>query len=353
MRMRLNLLSEVPQLWAQAVQRWRRLNRSLRIEFGGRRAPSRPDEYVLYQTLVGAWPVALVGDDGGWPSGIDEFRRRIKQYFIKAVREAKTVSSWTDQDELYEKGCLAFVDTILDENGNHAFLGDCRAFVRRVACAAMLNGLSQTVLKCCSPGVPDIYQGTEFWDLNLVDPDNRRTVDFAARRRALAALSGAEAAQGLTPATVRRLLRHWPDGHIKLHILRRCLQVRQARSALFVEGSYEPLTVRGEHAHHVVAFARRHQGDVAVIAAGRLFAALQSRDDDPTALRWGDSALQFDALGQTDLVDAFAGRRIAVEMAGATAEIPLGSLFETLPVAVLTASPTRPLPRRPRPGSRL
>jgi (1->4)-alpha-D-glucan 1-alpha-D-glucosylmutase len=346
-RMRLNLLSEVPQLWAEAVQRWRRFNRSLRIEAGDRRAPSRPDEYILYQTLVGAWPAAFVTDGDSWTSGLEEFRERIKQYLMKAVREAKTVSSWADRDEAYEEGCLAFVDAILDQDSNNAFWGDFRAFVRQIAGAAMLNSLSQTVLKCFSPGVPDIYQGTEFWDLSLVDPDNRRAVDFAARRRDLAALSVAEPAPGLSePASVQHLLRDWPDGRIKLHVLRRCLQVRQTRPTLFSQGSYEPLTVRGERSQHVVAFARRHEGDIAVIAAGRLFATLQGQSDDPTALGWGDSALELDGFSQVGLIDAFAGRRVAVRNHGGTAAIPLESLFGTLPVAVLTARPTKP-PLRP------
>ena len=352
LRMRLNLLSEVPQLWAEAVQRWRRWNRALRTEVGGRRAPSRSDEYILYQTLVGAWPAALVNDGGAWPSGLGEFRARVKDYLVKAVREAKTVSSWTDQDEPYERGCLAFVDAILDENGNNAFLGDCRAFVRHIAFAAVLNSVAQTVLKCFTPGVPDIYQGTEFWDLSLVDPDNRRAVDFDARRTALAELSGAGTGENpCESVNVERPLRDWPDGRIKLHVLRRSLQLRRKRPLLFAHGSYEPLMARGERSHHVVAFTRRHEGDVAVIAVGRLFAALQMNGDDPTALDWGDSVLPVDGLGQSDLVEVFTGRRIVAGTAADASWIPLRSLFGTLPVAVLTASLTKLPPRRPRSAS--
>jgi (1->4)-alpha-D-glucan 1-alpha-D-glucosylmutase len=353
LRMRLNLLSEVPQRWAEAVQRWRRWNRSLRSDVGDRRAPSRPDEYILYQTLVGAWPAALVDDGSAWPSGLGEFRARIKDYLVKAVREAKTVSSWTDQDEPYEKGCLAFLDAILDENGNNAFLGDCRAFVRHIAFAAVLSSLAQIVLKCFSPGVPDIYQGTEFWDLSLVDPDNRRAVDFDARRTALAALSGAGTGEdSCGSVNVDRLLRGWPDGRIKLHVLRQSLQLRRMRPLLFAHGSYEPLMVEGERSHHVVAFTRRHEDEVAVIAVGRLFAALQIRSDEPTALDWGESALPVDELGQADLVEAFTGRRIVAQTADGASRIPLRNLFAPLPIAVLTASQTKPPPRRPRSGSR-
>jgi (1->4)-alpha-D-glucan 1-alpha-D-glucosylmutase len=353
LRIRLNLLSEVPQRWAETVQRWRRWNRSLRTDIGGRRAPSRPDEYILYQTLVGAWPASLVDGGDAWPSGLGEFRGRVKDYFVKAVREAKTVSSWTDQDEPYEKGCLAFLDAILDENHNNSFLGDCRAFVRYIAFAAVLNSLAQIVLKCFSPGVPDIYQGTEFWDLSLVDPDNRRAVDFDARRSALAALSRTTAGQDYhEPTDVRLMLRGWPDGRVKLHVLRRALQLRRARASLFAHGAYEPLTVRGERSQHVVAFRRRHGSDVAVIAVGRLFAALQGRDEDPTALDWRDSVLHIDDLGQANLVDAFTGRRVVADSDGPSATIRLPDLFAILPVAALTPLPTRSLPHHRRSESR-
>jgi (1->4)-alpha-D-glucan 1-alpha-D-glucosylmutase len=339
-RSRLNLLSEVPERWAESVQRWRRYNRSLRSEVGGRRAPSRADEYILYQTLVGAWPAELVGEDAAWPSGLDEFRSRIKHYLVKAVREAKAISSWADQNEDYEAGCLAFVDSILDEHGNGAFLGDCRSFVRQIAFAAVLNSLSQTVLKSFSPGVPDIYQGTEFWDLSLVDPDNRRAVDFDARRQVLAALSHDVRGAGICdPATVESLLRNWPDGRIKLYVLRRALHLRRTQSSLFAHGSYEPLMVRGRHAHRVIAFLRRHEGRIAVVAVGRLFAGIDTDGDDPASLNWGDTVLEMNGLGRTDLVDAFTGRRVAVCVSGAGALIPLPSLFATLPVAALTPHP--------------
>ena len=337
-RLRLNVLSEIPEVWAGAVRRWRRINRSWRSEVDGRRAPSRLDEYMIYQSLVGAWPMDLLHDVRQQAPALAGFRARLKQFVEKAVREAKSISSWTDPNEGYERACLAFVDAILDAERDNPFLEECRKFVDRIAFPATLGGLSQTVLKCFSPGVPDVYQGSELWDLSLVDPDNRRPVDYHARRLALAGLPPTLASGVGDPATAGTLLARWPDGHLKLYVLRLALQLRDACPALFAAGAYDALPVRGARSPHVVAFARRHETAAAVVAVGRLFVALDDGQGEPGRWDWGDTALHLNGLGTRAFVDIFTGRRFTPDVPAESQQIPISSLFSTLPIAALIAT---------------
>jgi (1->4)-alpha-D-glucan 1-alpha-D-glucosylmutase len=326
-RARLNVLSEIPGPWASAAERWRRLNRPHKTVVEGREAPDANEEYLYYQTLVGAWPL-------GAPSAAEweEFARRIEEYMIKALREAKVHTSWITPNEPYEAAARQFVRRTLDRAASPAFLADVAEFQGPVGRAGMLNSLSQIVLKIASPGVPDFYQGTEVWDLSLVDPDNRRPVDYARRRELLASLREEEAAapQGLAA----RLLARPEDGRVKMHVTRAALRFRGAARDLFERGSYVPLSASGARSAHVCAFARRLGPRAAVAAAGRFFLALGAAERPPVGrAAWGDTALALPAdLSETAWRDALTGRRIR---AGAT--LALADLFAELPAALLEA----------------
>ncbi len=268
-RARLAVLSTMPREWREAVQRWAHLNQRWKKKIDGAPAPDRNDEYLLYQTLIGAWPVELM--DGHWDAAVAaRFIDRIQACMTKALREAKVHSAWTRPDEPYEQATADFVARVLDRNGARPFLDAFLPLQGRVAERGVDNALVQLALKLTCPGVPDIYQGTELWDLSLVDPDNRRPVDFA-RRKTL--LQDAKAWQSLAPAARRRRVeawrRHWHDSAIKLHVLYRLLQLRIAQPALFRDGAYRPLDVEAEATGRegVVAFARvRASARIIVVA---------------------------------------------------------------------------------------
>ncbi len=257
-RLRIAALSELPHDWRERVSRWIRLNQGFKT--GG--APDANDEYFLYQTMVGAWPCD--GDGGGDGDGAaqDAFLERLQGAMQKSLRESKRRSSWARPDEAYEQAVADFIRRICERDRRNPFLEDFLPFQRRVAALGKLNGLTQTLLKLTLPGVPDIYQGCELWQLALVDPDNRRPVDFEARR---ALLEGT----GEGP-----LSGDWTGGGIKLDLIRRLLDLRARHPALFAEGTLDPLTVRGERRDHLVAFARQGGGQVLLVLAPRLVGRL-------------------------------------------------------------------------------
>lgn len=293
-RMRLVALSELAEEWNDKVIYWRRCNEEYTQQLNGRRAPSRQHEYLLYQALLGGWPIS--GDSG-------DFHQRFAAYAIKAARESKQETSWRDPDSIYEDALHRFARTIADPNTAAAFMADFLPFVSRVALLGALNSLSQTALKVLLPGVPDIYQGTELWDLSFVDPDNRRPVDFSARR---------ERQDQAHPAS-DALARHWSGGLIKFALLQRLLTLRAANPALFSHGGYEPLAATGTHANSVVAFSRHYRDSRLVVVVGRLMAAIT--DDGrtwPDASRWADTTVLLPEGGYEDLAgDAGAQHGIA------------------------------------------
>ncbi|WP_322025150.1 malto-oligosyltrehalose synthase [Burkholderia sp. BCC1977] len=265
-RARLAVLSEVPERYAAIVSTWRDDNAPYRATLDTGFAPSPADESMLYQTLIGAWPAAWLAELAGGtaaPVGIDAFCERIAAWQLKAIREAKLRTSWLAPDDAYETGCRRFLDAIL-----HApsFVAELDAFVRGIAAAGALNGLVQTFLRMTSPGVPDLYQGCEFWDESLVDPDNRRPVDFAARQDALERMSDSSRF-----ADLDERLANWHDGRIKLRLIHDTLAIRHAHARCFEDGSYVPLPVTGVATHHAIAFARcagdRKSGAVVAVAS--------------------------------------------------------------------------------------
>jgi (1->4)-alpha-D-glucan 1-alpha-D-glucosylmutase len=255
-RARLLALAEIPGEWASAVGRWKILNAPHLVVEASMRSPSAAFEYMLYQALVGAWPLA---------ERDDAFLERMQAYALKAAREGKQETSWLNPHAAYEAGLRTFLERILDPELSAEFLGALQSFTQRTSLLGALNSLSQVTLKATMPGVPDFYQGTEFWDFSLVDPDNRRPVDFAARASALAALE--------TPDWTG-LAQSWTDGRIKLAWTRHLLKLRARLADVFSHGDYQPLEVVGPHRDHVIAFARQHGGDAAIVAVAKSLAPL-------------------------------------------------------------------------------
>jgi malto-oligosyltrehalose synthase len=317
-RARLAVLSELPDAWAAEVRAWRELNAQHRR---GSPAIHPKDEYTLYQTLVGVWPAGLEPTDA---DGVAALRERLAGWLTKALREGKEHSDWNAPDQAYEEAAQGFLrDALAPSSGE--FLGALAAFVRRVAPAGVANSLAQLLLKLTAPGVPDVYQGTEFWDLSLVDPDNRRPVDFAARERLL----GGEAPLG-------ELLRDWPSGGIKHRVLARGLALRARRSDLFGAGQYRPLAVEGLGSGNAVAFARVQGDQIAVTVVGRRLGRWLDGAPDPLVPpeTWGDTAVV--------LPHPWAGHRLTDQLTATAAEpqrggrLPLGVLLSLCPVALLS-----------------
>lgn len=328
-RARIDVISERPAAWRLAVRRWSRLNRSRKHIVDGEPAPSRNDEYLLYQTLVGTLPTSPL--EG---ATLASYRERITGYMVKAAREAKVHTSWFAVGEPYEHALADFVSALL-RDGDDRFLADLRAQAAVFAWFGGLNSVSMALVKLTSPGVPDIYQGNEMIDLSLVDPDNRRPVDYEARRAHLASFGAAEGWQG----DVDRMAALWEDpadGRAKLWVTARSLALRRRRPSLFAAGDYRPLNASGAHAEHVVAFARRHDGDAVVSVAGRLFASLGLEANvPPCGDAWSDTALVLPFAEDARVFDALSGRRVDVT----PGPMPLRALFASCPWALLYVEP--------------
>jgi (1->4)-alpha-D-glucan 1-alpha-D-glucosylmutase len=272
---------------------------------------------MLYQTLLGVWPLA---------SPDPALAERLKAYAVKAAREGKQETSWLNPNEGYETSICTFIERILDRSTSAEFLDSLDIFARRAALLGVLNSLSQVTLKAMMPGVPDFYQGTEFWDLSLVDPDNRRPVDFAARAAVL---------QQVERPDWQALAADWPNGHIKLAWTRHLLRLRNELAEVFANGDYEPLEVSGPHRDHVVAFARRRGRHAAIGAVTRCYAPLSEQ---------GRAWPQGDAFDGELHVDGY-----SLDGASGTSRVPLATLFKELPVAALKATHTgsaKPAARR-------
>lgn len=249
-RARLNVLSEIPSRWHQQVSTWHRLNRARLGFVEGIAVPSPKDEYLLYQTLVGMWPDTPVD-----AAASEALIARVTAYMTKAVREAKEFSSWVTPNAEYEAHLSRFVEAVLGWETGARFRQALEPFAADIAHFGRINALAQTLLKLTAPGVPDIYQGTELWALDVVDPDNRRPVDYGRRKAVLRQLREGEAAQG-AGALCKSLLETAADGAVKLYVIWKTLQVRRELAAVFDHGAYVPLTVEGAQNAHGVAFAR-------------------------------------------------------------------------------------------------
>jgi (1->4)-alpha-D-glucan 1-alpha-D-glucosylmutase len=321
-RARLLTLSEIPADWAQAVAAWRTMNASLIDAAAQSRAPSAAHEYMLYQALLGAWPPGALASSCPGESLVE----RMQAFVIKAAREGKEQTSWLDPDEQYEAGLKRFVGDVLDSARSAPFIRSFAGFADRVALMGVLNSLTQLVLKATMPGVPDFYQGTELWDLSLVDPDNRRPVDFAARAQALSWLS--------SNTDWTALARAWRDGRVKLALMTHLLALRREIAQVFDDGDYRPLAVKGRDSDEIIAFARCHGGEAVLVIVARLFSRSSGGGRTwPSRRDWEAtvSVEDFSALQQL-----LTGHQI---MAGP--ELAVAEIFDGLPVAVLRARETR------------
>jgi (1->4)-alpha-D-glucan 1-alpha-D-glucosylmutase len=265
-RARINVLSEIPEEWKRNLAHWSRLNKKRKVVVDGLLVPDRNEEYLIYQILIGAWPLGTINE-----SEYDFFKSRIKNYMRKAVREAKVNTSWINPNAIYEEAVMHFIDTLLDKNRKNNFLEVFVIFQKMVSDYGMLNSLSQVLLKITSPGIPDFYQGAEIWDFSLVDPDNRRPVNYGLRITMLEDLKKREKMIGQIKLS-RDLTVDKESGMVKLYIIYKSLNYRKANRQLFERGEYIPLEVYGERAGNVCAFARRSADKRIIVAVPRFLA---------------------------------------------------------------------------------
>jgi (1->4)-alpha-D-glucan 1-alpha-D-glucosylmutase len=339
-RTRISVLSEIPHLWRKAVNRWARLNRRHHREVAGQGAPCRNDEYLFYQSLVGVWPLAPV--DG---KNLHELAARMAAYMEKATHEAKVHTSWINPDAEYDAALGAFVAAVLNDHPKNRFLAEFRHFHEQVVNWGLYSALSQILLKLTSPGVPDIYQGQELWDFSLVDPDNRRPVDFAHRRKMLARLRKDAGRNDRSLLTLARHLAQDPrDPRLKLLVTWRVLQYRRQHAELFQLGDYIPLGVIGPRARHVCAFAREHASppgsprQIAIVIAPCLIAQLTPlRTDSLTAPPpigssiWEDTYVSVGNVISSPLKNLFTGQVLSFN-----SSLPVATALSDFPVALIT-----------------
>jgi (1->4)-alpha-D-glucan 1-alpha-D-glucosylmutase len=323
-RARLAVLSEMPEEWSRQVQTWSRILRARRGDVEGTAPPDRNDEYLFYQLLLGAWPAELTGVETPDPDKLQSFAGRIEGAMVKSLREAKLHSTWVSPDTAYEEAVLGFVRDALDSSRSNAFLGTFGPFQERVARLGTRNSLVQTVLKLTLPGMPDIYQGAELWDLSLVDPDNRRPVDYGIRIKLLGQ-SAALLDQG--SMAVLEMLEDWRDGRIKLAVIAALLQHRRDHSILFSHGGYEPLNAAGPKADQICGFARCHEEDALIVVTAR-FPARWDADPD-----WAGTEIPWPQMpaGGTHWRNLFGSRHVEQRSESISAEALLGNM----PIAVL------------------
>jgi (1->4)-alpha-D-glucan 1-alpha-D-glucosylmutase len=328
-RARLNVLSELPAAWKLTAQRWRRLNRSRKRLVDDTPAPSANDEYLLYQTLIGSYPLAAPDADE-----LSDYRTRIAAYMQKAVREAKQHSSWVNVNADYEAALAAFIDALLTPADSNLFLPELAAAAQRLAGHGLRNSLAQTLIKLTAPGVPDIYQGSELWQFHLVDPDNRRPVDYDCRRALLSEVKALPSpAPGGFAERLRPLLDDPADGRIKLDLTWRTLQLRSRWPDVFRDGEYVPLAATGAGAAHVVAYARRLGQRCVVVLVPRLLTRMAGgRDEAASAPDWGDTRIELPPAGAGGWHDVLTGRGLTADADGA---LGVGEALSGCPVALL------------------
>lgn len=320
-RARINVLSEIPEEWEESIKRWARLNEKKKKVINGKDIPDKNDEYFLYQTLIGALPFY----EEDYPGFMD----RIKSYIIKAIREAKVHTAWIKPDADYEEALISFIDEVLKPSEGNQFLKEFLPFQKRIARYGIFNSLSQALLKITSPGVPDFYQGTELWDLNLVDPDNRRPVDFEKRKGFLREIKEKEKRDILS--LISELISTKEDGRIKLFLIYKALKVRAKRKELFEKGGYISIEVGGKYKDHVLAFARRKEKAWAITMAPRFLTYLIGENEYPVGERiWKDTYITLPEGSPLLWRNGFTDRVIECERT-----LLVGETLEYFPVALL------------------
>ncbi|MDR6806957.1 malto-oligosyltrehalose synthase [Dyadobacter sp. BE34] len=310
-RARLNVLTDLPEEWISRVKHWRELNAPLRQKFS---APDVNDEYLIYQTLTGAYP--MPGKDE------DDFPARLDEYLQKALREAKRKTSWAEPNEAYERGVQQFAQELLNQQG--PFWKDFASFQKKIVDFGMVNSLSQLILKFTCPGVPDVYQGCELWDLSLVDPDNRREVDYEKRQSWLREFAGAE--RGVL---LEKLWNDRSNAQIKLWLTQQLFELRKQNPALFSEGAYMPLPTKGRFKDHLLAYARIHKKDVIVVAVP-LHLAMMCKTEELPSIAWKDTAIEVPPVFTLEWEHLLTGNKTEYD-----SKISVAELFDKLPFAIL------------------
>jgi (1->4)-alpha-D-glucan 1-alpha-D-glucosylmutase len=318
-RARMAAISEIPDLWRRSLGRWRTLNRRWKRIIDESEAPDPNEEYLLYQTLLGTWPFVTFRElaDGARA----EYVARIQRYMAKAIKEAKVNTSWIQPNEAWDTAVAEFTARILDPSPRNRFLESFIPVAEEAARIGAINSLAQTLLKLTSPGVPDIYQGNEVWEFSLVDPDNRRPVDYTQRREMLDALGD---------VVPEDLLGNWMDGRIKLFLTHRLLKFRRENAELFRRGSYTPLSLTGARADCCIAFAREFESRSIVVLAPRLSSRVGF---PPIGEAWGDTVLQLPNDILREARNLFTDEVTQLE----SPALPLARAFARLPFAVLTS----------------
>jgi len=327
-RARVNVLSEIPGEWQEHLDRWSKLNASHKRSINGQPVPDRNEEIFLYQTLLGAWPLE--------PSDFTTLADRLQAYAIKATREAMVHTRWTRPNLRHERALQAFVTSLVKSGSKAEFRRDFTSFHERIAYYGMINGLSQTLLKIVSPGIPDFYQGSELWDLRLVDPDNRQPVDFIKRNAMLKNLPQTAEA---TPGLLGDLTHNWRDARIKLYLISKALQFRRQNAPLFSEGHFLPVEIRGKRVEHVAAFARRYKNDWVVAVVPQFLARgrypMTSVD---THQFWANTEIRVPKSAPSSWQSILSGEKVEINNVGAKRSFPLGKLLQNFPVALLSGT---------------
>jgi (1->4)-alpha-D-glucan 1-alpha-D-glucosylmutase len=332
-RARINVLSEIPREWGDRVRAWARMNKKKKNLIDGVEAPDRNEEYLLYQTLLGVWPLEAIN----WTVS-DEFVARIRDYMIKASREAKVNTSWINPNEAYELAMTSFIDHITHPGPGNKFLPEFLPFQQKISRCGMYNSLAQTLLKICVPGVPDFYQGTELWHFNLVDPDNRRPVDYEMRINMLSELKRKEA--GMSGVNIAEELYHsMDDGRIKMYLTYKALAYRKANRGLFEKGAYLPLAIAGFGADHVCAFARSLDGASAIVAVPRFLWRLMPEEVSMPLdkVLWNDTYIILpDADGEAEYRNVFTDEIVRAEQQKEGIQgLALYGMLSSFPVALM------------------
>jgi (1->4)-alpha-D-glucan 1-alpha-D-glucosylmutase len=331
-RARINVLSEIPKQWREKLYRWNRQNQKHKVLVDGKPAPNRNEEYLLYQTLVGVWPFCNPDEDE-----FAVFRSRIREYMLKSLREAKVHTSWLSPNSLHEDAVMNFIDAILKDSPNNHFLADFVSFQKLTAACGIFNSLSQTLLKIASPGIPDFYQGNELWDFSLVDPDNRRPVDYRKRINLLDELMQKEATEG-SLETARDVVATRNDGRIKLQLTCKALNFRRENRELFESGSYLPLTVEGACQEHVCAFARSIRDSSVMVVVPR-FCSRLIRDSSGLPLGpevWQDTRIiPSSGTAASSYRNIFTGEVLVLDQQETGPSLALREILSVYPVALL------------------
>jgi len=331
-RARINVLSEIPTEWRNRLRTWNRLNKKSAHRLEEQLVPSRNEEYLIYQTMLGVWPFGSHKDVMS-----PQFFERLQTYIVKALREAKVTSSWLNPDEAYEQAVVKFLARILSPTDKNAFLEDFLSFQYRIAGYGIYNSLAQVFIKILAPGVPDFYQGTELWDLTLVDPDNRGLVDYAMHQERLAELQDLQ--QKLTPIElIQFLFQHADNGLIKMFLTRTALHYRKKHSSLFLHGTYRPLEAQGDQAEHICGFLRQGSNTCCLAIFPRFLTQLIP---DPSSLplgetAWGRTSICLPSdLRSLSFRNVFTQEIVAPQNESDMVELPIATVFSHFPFALM------------------